>query len=216
MRRIFGGIVGLATAVALAFSLGRPMVIAVSATVPPPKCATNSDGNFLCNIPGYGPLAPAASPAPLASVGTGTTAYVYQVLQSLPVTCGFAPSGTCLVVINGDLEYPAAAPTAAGFLAPCIAVSSTPSPLPTSLYWTNPAATTAPCASSAPTNALAGADPFAMATALPIYINSLSRHVAWTGTIPVNTAMTFLLEVEGSSTTSETVQGSGSALVLPF
>jgi len=214
MKKLFGGLTAIAVLVALAYSIA-PRYVAISATLPPPLCFTNAAGQTVCNVPGYGPGYGVPSPAAQASVSTGATAYVYQVLQSLPVTCGFAPSGTCLVVINGDFEYPAVAPTALGFLSPCIAVSSTPSPLPISIAWTNPAQTAAPCASSAPANAIAGAEPFAMATLLPVYINSLSRHVSWTGTIPVNSAFTFLLEVEGSST-AETVQGSGSALVLPF
>jgi hypothetical protein len=215
-KNIFSGFMALGVALALAFSLIRFGPVAIGATVPPPQCFTNAAGQFVCNIPGYGPGYATPSPVPLASTTTGTTGFVYQVLQSLPTTCGFAPSGTCLVIINGDMQYPAAAPTAVGFLSPCVAVSSTPSPLPTTLAATYPAQTAAPCASSAPANALAGAEPFAEATTLPLYINALSRHVAWTGTIPTNSSFTFLLEVEGSSTTSEAVQGSGSAVVIPF
>jgi hypothetical protein len=79
-----------------------------------------------------------------------------------------------------------------------------------------PAATTAPCASSAPANALAGAAPFAMATTLPLYINDLSRHLWWNGTMSSNQTLTFLFEVEASSNVSEVVQGSSSIIVIPF
>jgi hypothetical protein len=164
----------------------------------------------------WGPSPVFPSPAALASAATGTTAYTYVVVQSHTTSCGYAPSGTCLVMAQGDFVYPAAAPTAAGFLSPCIALSSTPSPLPTSIGGSYPAVTSAPCASSAPANALAGGAPFAMATTLPIYINDLSRHVWWNGTMPTNTTLTFLFEVEASSNVSETVQGSSSVVVIPF
>ena len=42
------------------------------------------------------------------------------------------------------------------------------------------------------------------------------EHVAWNGTMPDNQTLTFIFAVEGSSTTSETVQGSSSVVVIPY
>ena len=168
----------------------------------------------------WGPVPVPPSPAALASVATGTTAFVYQTLQSHATTCGYSPSGLCLVLIQGDMQYPVANPTAlpttAGYLTPCIYVSSTPSPLPSTLYATYPSSTTAPCASSAPANALAGGSPFGFQTAAPSFVAMPYEHVAWNGTMPDNQTLTFIFAVEGSSTTSETVQGSSSVVVIPY
>jgi hypothetical protein len=154
------------------------------------------------------------SPGPLASVATGATAYVYQTLQSFPVQCySFSPTGQCLVIFNGDVALAAATPITGEFLAACVAVSSTPSPLPTSVQWTNPSSTTAPCASSAPTNALAGSQQFGQSATST---DALTSYVHWSGTMPSGQAITLLFQVEGSTTSTQTAQGSGSALVIPF
>lgn len=192
MRRAFSGLFALALFVALSYGL------------------------FIGRAWAWGPSPVFPSPAALASAATGTAAFTYVVVQSHQTSCGYAPNGLCIVLAQGDFQYPAAAPTAAGYLSPCIAISSTPSPLPQTLGASYPAATTAPCASSAPANAIAGAEPFAMATTLPLYINDLSRHVWWNGLMTTNTTMTFLFEVEASSNVSETVQASSSIIVIPF
>ena len=195
MKRIFGWFFGIAFAVVLTCGRG-PLALA------------------------WGPTPVVPSPAALASAATGTTAFTYVTLQSHATTCGYSPSGLCLVLIQGDMQYPIANPTAlpttAGYLTPCIYVSSTPSPLPSTLYATYPSSTTAPCASSAPANALAGGSPFGFQTAAPSFVAMPYEHVAWNGTMPDNQTLTFIFAVEGSSTTSETVQGSSSVVVIPY
>lgn len=154
------------------------------------------------------------SPGPLASVATGGTAFVYQTLQSFPVQCySFSATGQCFVIFNGDVAIAAATPVSGEFMAACVAVSSTPSPLPTSVQWTNPSSTTAPCASSAPTNPLAGSQQFGQSATS---VNALTSYVHWAGTMPSGQTITLLLQVEGSTSTSTVVQGGGWALVIPF
>ena len=154
------------------------------------------------------------SPGPLASVATGATGFVYQTLQSFPVQCySFSPTAQCLVIFNGDVALAAATPVTGEFLAACVAVSSTPSPLPSSIEFTNPSSTTAPCASAAPTNPLAGSQQFAQSASSN---NQLTSYVHWMGTMPAGQAITLLFQVEGSTGTTQTAQGSGSALVIPF
>lgn len=177
------------------------------ATMPPP---------FWEAVGGFG----TPSPLPLASVATGTTAYVYQTIQSIPVTCTWAPDG-CYVTVRENAVYPNALPTAAGPLYPCIAVSGTPSPLPSSIAFdAAPAATPtagAPCASSAPTNALAGGAPFAFATTGGQTAQTINNEaIQWSGILPSGSAWTFLCEVEGATATSVTVNGSCSASFIPF
>lgn len=160
------------------------------------------------------------SPLPLASVATGTTAYVYQTLQSMPVTCTWAPDG-CYAIVTEDLAYPNALPTAAGPVMGCIAASGTPSPLPTNIsFGVSPVATPtigAPCASSAPANALAGTAPFAQATTGGNFsVTNTTAHTQWTGILPSGSAWTFLCMVEGATTTSVTVNGSCSAFFIAF
>jgi len=187
--------------------------ICVSNTVNP-----NMNGQLIAGlvVPG-GNVYPgwaSPSPGPLASVATGATAYVYQTLQSFPVQCySFSPTGQCLVIFNGDVALAAATPVAGEFLAACVSVSSTPSPLPTSVQWTNPSSTTAPCASAAPTNALAGSQQFGQSATSTA---SLTSYIHWSGTMPSGQAITLLFQVEGSTTSTQTAQGSGSALVIPF
>lgn len=184
--------------------------LACGATLPP---------SFISIYGGYG----VPSPLPLASVATGTTAYVYGTLQSIPVTCNWAPDG-CYVQVTEDLMLPNVAPTAAGPLNPCIFVSGSPSPVPSTIFLdAAPAATPSagvPCASAVPSpwgNALAGNQPFAFATTgVAFGETSLTSSTKWEGILPAGTVWTFLCDVEGATTTSVTVVGSCSAKFIAF
>lgn len=187
--------------------------ICVSNTVNP-----NMNGQLIAGltVPGGNtyPSWASPSPGPLASVGTGTTGFVYQTLQSFPVQCySFSATGQCFVIFSGDVALAAATPVTGEFMAACVSVSSTPSPLPTSVQWTNPSSTTAPCASAAPTNPLAGSQQFGQSAASN---NQLTSYVHWAGTMPSGQTITLLLSVEGSTGTSQTIQGGGYTLVIPF
>ena len=180
-------------------------------------CGSTMPPSFISIYGGYG----TPSPLPQASVATGTTAYVYQTLQSVPVTCTYAPDG-CFAVVSEDLTYPNALPTAAGPLYPCITISGTPSPLPSTIFQdVAPAATPSAlvaCASSLPSpwaNAVAGGAPFALATTGGNFSEtSLTSQIKWMGVLPAGSVWTFLCQVEGATTTSVTVNGSCSAFFV--
>lgn len=182
-------------------------------------CGAVMPPSFISIYGGYG----VPSPLPLASVATGTTAYVYAQLQSVTGTCNWAPDG-CYAIVTEDLMLPAVAPTAAGPLNPCIFMSGSPSPLPSTIFLdAAPAATPSagvPCASSVPSpwgNALAGNQPFAFATTgVALGETSLTSDTKWEGILTPGQAYTFLCDVEGATTTSITVVGSCSVKFLAF
>ena len=165
------------------------------------------------------------SPGPLASCATGTTANTYCTIQSLPITLGpsFGPVGQWLVTVTEDVELPGTAPTAAGPANPCISISGSPSPVPSTLFFdaapSNTPAASFPCASpvAALTNALAGGEPFAFATTgVAFGENAQSRSIQWTGTVAPNSAWTFLCSVDGGTTTSMTILGACRVFAIPI
>ena len=182
-------------------------------------CGAVMPPSFISIYGGYG----IPSPAALASVALPTAGYVYTTLQSVPVTCNWAPDG-CYTIVTMDDMLPNAAPTAAGPLSNCIFMSGTPSPLPSTIFLdAAPAATASagvPCASSVPSpwgNALAGGAPFAFATTGVAFAEtSTTSSTKWEGILTPGTAYTFLCDVEGASATSVTVAGSCSVKFLAF